>query len=80
MGIFTTRQEICLICFVTLLITSEEHCYITDASLTTLSNELINDLVVLETKNNQIIASFAAKNVGKKGVISCKEVKNCYIT
>jgi len=65
--IFTTSVENCLVCFVTLLFTSEEHCYITDASVATVKNELINDLVVLETKIFKIIANFAAENIGKKG-------------
>jgi len=33
---------------------------------------------VLETKLFKIVASFAAKNMDKKGVIGCLEVKNCY--
>jgi len=48
-----TSQENCLICSVTLLFMLEEHCYITDASITKFKNEVFNDLVVLETKNNQ---------------------------
>jgi len=27
----------------------------------------------------EIIASFAAENMEKEGVFSCREVKNCYI-
>jgi len=53
----------------------EENCYITDASITTFKNELFNDLVVLEAKIFKIIASFAAENMGKKGVISCGRAK-----
>jgi len=52
------------ICFFTslenshLLFMLEEHCYITDASITTFKNELFNDLVVLQTKMINVIAKF----------------------
>jgi len=59
-------------CFVTLL---EEHCYITDTSI---KSELY-DPVVVETRIFKIIVSFAAENMGKKGVIRCRQVKNCYL-
>jgi len=44
----------------------EEHCYITDASIPMFKNELFNDLVVLQTKMINVIASFDAENMGKK--------------
>jgi len=46
----------------------EERCCITDASITTFKSELFNDLLLLETKVFKIIASFAAENMGKKGL------------
>ena len=42
----------------------KEDCHITYASITTFKNELIIDLIALETK---IIASFPAENMDKKG-------------
>jgi len=57
----------------------EEYCYQTDASIKTFKSELLNHLLFLESRMSKIIASFAAENIGKKGVISCGEVKNCYI-
>jgi len=45
----------------------EEHCNITDASITTFGSVLFNDLVFLEARMFKIIASFAAENMGKKG-------------
>jgi len=50
----------------------EEHCYITDASITTFKGELFNDLVVLKARTFEIITSFAAENMGKKGVFRCE--------
>jgi len=43
----------------------EERCYVTDVSITTFKNELFNDLVVLEARIFNIIARFAAENMGK---------------
>ena len=45
----------------------EEHCHVTDASITTFKNELFNDLVASEARIFKIIARFAAENMGKKG-------------
>jgi len=58
--IFTTSVESCLIWFVTLLFILEQHCYITDASISTFENELLNNLDVTEARIFKIIASFAA--------------------
>jgi len=44
----------------------EEHCYMTDASITAFKGELFNDLVILEARMFKIIASFAAENMDKK--------------
>jgi len=44
----------------------EEHCYITDASITTFRSELFNDMVVVEARMFKIIASFTAENMSKK--------------
>jgi len=66
MWIFTTLEN-CLICFVTLLFKLDEHCYITDVSITTSKSELFNNLVVLEARMFKIVASFAAETMGKKG-------------
>jgi len=57
----------------------EEHCYITDASITTFRSELFNDMVVVEARMFKIIASFTAENMSKKGVFRCGQVKNYYI-
>jgi len=46
-------QEICLICFITLLLMFEKHGYIADFSITRFENEIFKDLVVLETKSNR---------------------------
>jgi len=45
----------------------EEHCYVTDAFITTSKSELFNNLVVLEARMFKIVASFAAENTGKNG-------------
>jgi len=45
----------------------EEQCYITDSFITTFKSELFKGLVVLEARMFNIIANFAAKNMGKKG-------------
>jgi len=45
----------------------EEQCYITDASITTFKSEIFKGRVVLEARMFNIIANFAAKNMGKKG-------------
>jgi len=47
--------------------------------VTTLKNEFLNNLVVLETKNIQNYYKFCCWKHQQKGVISCGEVKNCYI-
>jgi len=65
--IFTTSLENCLICIITLPFTLEEHCYITDVSITTFRSELCNNLVVLEARMFKTITSFAAENMGNKG-------------
>jgi len=44
----------------------EDHCYITDASITTFRNEFFNNLVVFEARMFKIIVCFAAENMGKK--------------
>jgi len=46
------------------MLEEHQHCYITDASITTCKSELFNDLVVLEARMFKIIASFAAENMG----------------
>jgi len=56
----------------------EEHIYITYASSTTFKGELFNDLVVMEARMFKFIVSFAAENMGKKGVNRCGQVKNYY--
>jgi len=45
----------------------EVQCYITDASITTFKSELFKGLVFLEARMFNIIANFAAENMGKKG-------------
>ena len=65
--IFTTSLEDCLICFVTLVLMLEEHCYITDASITTFRSELFNNLVILEARKFEIMASFFCWKYEKKG-------------
>jgi len=62
---FATSLENCLIYSFTLLFMLEERCYVTDVSITTFKNELFNDLVVLEARIFNIIARFAAENMGK---------------
>jgi len=56
-----------------------EHCYTTDASITTFRSALCNDLVDLEVRMFKIIAKFATENMGKKAVFKCGQVKNFYI-
>ena len=51
----------------------EEHCYITDASITTFKNELFNDLVVLQTKMINVIAKFWCWKHGQKKQLSVVE-------
>jgi len=43
-----------------------EHCYTTDASITTFRSALCNDLVDLEATMFKIIAKFATENMGTK--------------
>jgi len=44
----------------------KEHCYITDASITTFRSELFYYMVVLEARIFKIVASFTAENMDKK--------------
>jgi len=56
-----------------LLFMLEDHCYITDTSITTYKNEYFNDLVVLETKNNQNDCKFCFCQHGQKRGFSVVE-------
>jgi len=73
--IFTSLED-CLICFVTLLFTLEEHCSITVASITTFRSELFDDLIVLEAKMFKLLQVLLLKIWAKKGVFSVDRSKS----
>jgi len=69
--IFSTSSEDCLIWFNSFLFVLGEHCYTTDASITTFKSKLFNDLVALELLRCLSLCNTQARAVNLIHAVLC---------